>query len=172
MSCMSERPAMGLSVRPFAAVDEQAVIDVIVPIQSVEFGIAITANDQPDLREIPDFYQSGKGGFWVATAGDDIVGTLGLKDIGNGNAALRKMFVAADYRGREHGAALHLLEALFAHASAAGIRAVYLGTTDTFVAAHRFYEKNGFVEIGRDDLPAAFPLMAIDSKFYVRRVSA
>lgn len=169
---MDERSTMRLDVRPFVKADEQAVIDVIVPIQSIEFGIAITADGQPDLRAIPTFYQSGKGGFWVATAGNDIVGTLGLKDIGNGDAALRKMFVAPDYRGREHGVALRLLEALFAHASGAGIRAVFLGTTDKFLAAHRFYEKNGFVEIGRDDLPVTFPLMAIDSKFYVRRIPA
>lgn len=163
---------MGLDVRPFEKADEQAVIDVIVPIQSAEFGIAITADDQPDLRDIPQFYQSGKGGFWVATSGETIVGTLGLKDIGGGDAALRKMFVVSNFRGREHRVALRLLEALFAHASAAGIRAVYLGTTDKFLAAHRFYEKNGFVEIGRHELPATFPVMAIDSKFYVRRISA
>lgn len=169
---MKEGATMRLDVRPFGKADEQAVIDVIVPIQSVEFGIAITADDQPDLREIPNFYQSGKGGFWVATAGETIVGTLGLKDIGNGDAALRKMFVSTDFRGREHGVALRLLGALFGHASTAGIRAVYLGTTDKFLAAHRFYEKNGFVEIGRAELPAAFPLMAIDSKFYVRRIPA
>ena len=43
---------------------------------------------------------------------------------------------------------------------------VLLGTTEKFVAAQRFYEKNGFAEIEREELPVTFPLMAVDVKFY------
>ncbi|MGO7422080.1 GNAT family N-acetyltransferase, partial [Rhizobium ruizarguesonis] len=46
----------------------------------------------------------------------------------------------------------------------------FLGTTDKFVAAHRFYEKNGFTEIAKSALPRTFPLMAVDSKFYRYKV--
>ncbi|OAP40847.1 GNAT family acetyltransferase [Sinorhizobium glycinis] len=161
-----------LEIRRFSAADEQGVIDVILPIQREEFGIAITAEDQPDLRAIPDFYQTGDGDFWVAAVGERIVGTLALKDIGGAEAALRKMFVASDFRGREHGVATRLLGLLLAHAERRKINAIYLGTTDLFLAAHRFYEKNGFVEIAREDLPASFPLMGVDTKFYVRRLAA
>lgn len=147
--------------------DKQGILDVILPIQREEFGIAITAADQPDLQDILSFYHVGHGGFWVATAGTRIVGTIGLKDIGNAQGALRKMFVAADYRGKEHGVASRLLQTLLAHAYREQLTHVYLGTTDKFLAAHRFYEKNGFEEIAKADLPPAFPVMAIDSKFYV-----
>jgi RimJ/RimL family protein N-acetyltransferase len=41
-----------------------------------------------------------------------------------------------------------------------------LGTTDAFKAAHRFYEKNGFTEIPEHELPAMFPRMKQDTKFY------
>ncbi|MEE4944850.1 hypothetical protein V2K24_05085 [Pseudomonas alliivorans] len=41
------------------------------------------------------------------------------------------------------------------------------GTTDKFLAAHRFYEKHGFSEVARGNLPESFPLMAVDSRFYV-----
>lgn len=34
------------------------------------------------------------------------------------------------------------------------------------LAAHRFYEKNGFRELARSELPERFPVMAVDSKFY------
>jgi N-acetylglutamate synthase-like GNAT family acetyltransferase len=102
----------------------------------------------------------------VAVQGDQIVGTVGLKDIGNSQTALRKMFVAAEVRGREHGVAARLLDALFAHAREHHVTDVFLGPTDRFVAAHRFYEKNGFAEIRRDALPRSFPFMAVDSKFY------
>ncbi|ARM87288.1 GCN5-related N-acetyltransferase protein [Rhizobium sp. CIAT894] len=159
-----------IEIRPFAADDADAVLSVILPIQREEFGIDITADAQPDLRVIPDFYQSGKGEFWVAVKDGAIVGTLGLKDIGNNQAALRKMFVSAEVRGREHGVAALLLDRLIAHARHVGLTDIFLGTTDKFVAAHRFYEKNGFTEIAKNTLPRAFPLMAVDSKFYRYKV--
>ncbi|MDP9808480.1 hypothetical protein J2W42_001318 [Rhizobium tibeticum] len=55
-----------IEIRPFVAADLDDVFSVILPIQREEFGIAITADDQPDLAVISDFYQSGKGQFWVA----------------------------------------------------------------------------------------------------------
>lgn len=48
------------------------------------------------------------------------------------------------------------------------VAAVYLGTTTNFLAAHRFYEKNGLVEIAPIAHPAAFPVMAVGTKFYQR----
>ncbi|MDQ0559497.1 N-acetylglutamate synthase-like GNAT family acetyltransferase [Rhizobium mesoamericanum] len=161
-----------IEIRPFVASDVDGVFSVILPIQREEFGIEITADDQPDLSSISDFYQSGKGQFWVAVRNDQIVGTIGLKDIGNDQTALRKMFVAADVRGREHGVAARLLAELLAHAEAEGIKEIFLGTTDKFLAAHRFYEKNAFTEVLRGELPRSFPLMAVDSKFYRRSIIA
>lgn len=155
-----------LHIRRFTPADEQAVIDVILPIQREEFGIAITADDQPDLRAIPAFYQSGLGDFWVAEADGRVVGTIGLKDIGAGRGALRKMFVAAPLRGREYGVAQALLTRLLDDAAARGLRDIFLGTTDKFLAAHRFYEKNGFARIEPEALPPEFPRMAVDTRFY------
>jgi len=155
-----------IEITAFAAADQAGVIDVILPIQQEEFGVPITAADQPDLGAIEAFYQSGRGGFWVAKIDGRVVGTIALKDIGGGEAALRKMFVAAPYRGPAFATAKKLLDTLLTEAAKRGIRRIFLGTTDKFVAAHRFYEKNGFVEIARGDLPASFPLMAVDSKFY------
>lgn len=156
-----------IHIQRFEPADQPGVIDVILPIQREEFGIAITADDQPDLNAIADFYQTGTGDFWVARQGDTVVGTIGLKDIGHGQAALRKMFVAAAYRGREYGVAAQLLNRLLEDAKGKGVREILLGTTEKFLAAHRFYEKHGFTEIPKADLPASFPLMAVDSKFYV-----
>jgi len=160
-----------IEVRPFAAGDIDAVFSVILPIQREEFGISITADDQPDLAVISDFYQSGNGQFWVAVRGGQIVGTIGLKDIGNSQTALRKMFVAADVRGREHGVAARLLAELVAHAEGHKVKDIFLGTTDKFLAAHRFYEKNRFIEISKGELPRSFPLMSVDTKFYQRTIA-
>ena len=76
------------------------------------------------------------------------------------------MFVAAAYRGTEHEVAKRLLEKFFTWCQTRDIRDVYLGTTAKFLAAHRFYEKNGFIEIARAELPNAFPVRDVDTKFY------
>jgi len=153
-------------IERFSAADQRGVVEVILPIQNQEFGIPITEHQQPDLNDIPQFYQQGSGDFWVAKYEGKVVGTLGLKDIGNAQAALRKMFVSAPYRGREYGVAALLLNTLLQHARMQNIKDIYLGTTDKFLAAHRFYEKNGFWEVAVPDLPKNFPLMSVDSKFY------
>lgn len=152
-------------VRAYRPGDAQAVIDVIVPIQREEFGVSITAEDQPDLADIPGWYQTGAGQFWLAERDDLAVGTIALKDIGDGAVALRKMFVRPEGRGPA-GAASALLATALEHARAHGVREIWLGTTDRFLAAHRFYEKNGFTQVEADDLPAAFPRMAVDTRFY------
>jgi hypothetical protein len=46
------------------------------------------------------------------------------------------------------------------------IREIYLGTTAKFLAAHRFYENNRFVEIKKSTLPENFVIMTVDTKFY------
>ncbi|WP_298396133.1 GNAT family N-acetyltransferase [Sphingobium sp.] len=153
-------------IAPFVPADQQGLLDLILSIQRDEYGIAITAADQPDLSDIEGFYLTGAGGFWVARADDRVVGTIALKDIGDRQAALRKMFVAPDHRGRAAGVAQTLLDMLLAAARARGLTDLYLGTADRFVAAHRFYEKNGFVAISPDALPPAFPRMAVDTRFY------
>jgi GNAT superfamily N-acetyltransferase len=160
-----------LIVVPFAPGHAAAVAALIIPIQREEFGIPITLADQPDLTDIPGFYQRGAGNFWVALHENSVVGTIALLDIGNDQGALRKMFVAPAFRGREHGTARHLLDALLAWAQAHAVRDVYLGTTEKFLAAHRFYEKHGFQEIARTKLPAGFPVMAVDTRFYTRPIS-
>ncbi|MBN3469439.1 N-acetyltransferase [Pseudomonas savastanoi pv. phaseolicola] len=120
--------ATGIQVRRFVPNDEQGVSALILPIQREEFGIPITAEDQPDLKAIPTFYQTGTGDFWVAVQGNQVVGSRGVTEM-------------------------------------------FLGTTDKFHAAHRFYEKHGFREIEKKDLPASFPLIAVDSKFYTLALS-
>ena len=159
-----------IEVVPFSVKHQADVIDVILAIQRGEFGVPITVEDQPDLLDIPGFYQHGGGNFWVALADGDVVGTIALRDIGNGQGALRKMFVRPAYRGKEQGVARRLLEELIASATRAGMRDLFLGTIDRFVAARRFYERNGFVEIVEAALPKSFPLMGVDTRFYHRKL--
>jgi GNAT superfamily N-acetyltransferase len=155
-----------IEIVPFASKHAAGVVAVILPIQQSEFSIPVTLDSQPDLLDIGTFYQQGNGNFWVALKDSEVVGTVALLDIGNHQAALRKMFVRAEYRGAEHGVAKRLLETLMIWSRARGLRDIYLGTTSKFLAAHRFYEKNGFREVTSAGLPTAFPVMSVDTKFY------
>lgn len=151
---------------PFRPEFVDSVLSLVVGIQRDEFGVAITAEEQPDLTEVPTFYQTGAGNFWVAITGERVIGTVALKDIGNHEAALRKMFVAPEARGKETGVAHALLQTLLAWAREHGVKRIFLGTTDAFRAAHRFYEKSGFQLIQPESLPAAFPRMRQDTRYY------
>ncbi len=145
--------------------DREAVFDLILPIQQQEFGVPVTRADQSDLEQADAFYVA-PGGLWCARDNGRIIGTIALKAFGEGQGALRKMFVAADYRGKEHGVAAGLLAHLVDQARQAGIRQIYLGTVGLLQAALRFYEKNGFVRIEADGLPEGFPRMPVDHIFY------
>jgi len=142
------------------------VINLIVGIQRDEFGVAISAEDQPDLAAIPEIYQKGAGNFWLSLVDGNVTGTVALMDIGNLEGALRKMFVAPKARGKDVGVAQQLLETLLNWAREHSLQRIYLGTTDAFRAAHRFYEKNGFEQVSPDDLPTAFPRMSQDTRYY------
>ena len=139
---------------------------LIVGIQRDEFQIPITLEDQPDLRDIPAFYQRGAGNFWVALSEGEVIGTVALVDLGNHQGALRKMFVHANYRGPTHGVSARLLATLLEWSRARDVKEVYLGTTEKFLAAHRFYERNGFQQIAASELPPSFSKMAVDTRFY------
>lgn len=153
---------------PFEAKYQAQVIELILAIQRNEYGIDITANEQPDLLDIEDFYCQGKGNFWVALCEDEVVGTIALLDIGNNEGALRKMFVKSAFRGSTYRTASLLLDTLLEDARRNGFERIFLGTTALFIAAHRFYEKNGFELLFKEALPQAFPIMAVDSRFYVK----
>jgi N-acetylglutamate synthase-like GNAT family acetyltransferase len=157
---------MEFKIEEYNDLYKQQVIDLIVNIQRNEFKVAITPEEQPDLQNISDFYQKGKGNFWLAVTGNTVVGTIALLDINNNQGALRKMFVNKNYRGREHGVGQALLNKLLEWVKQNGVTEIYLGTTEKFIAAHRFYEKNNFKQVDVNSLPANFPRMAVDVIFY------
>lgn len=161
---------MTARVRPFQSRDQAQIAPLVLQIQREEFGIPVTAEEQPDLRDIQQHYLSAGGHFWVAEAEDAVVGTLGLLNIGHGDLALRKMFVAPAYRGRAHGVGAALLAAAVAWACEHQFQRILLGTTEQFRAAHRFYEKHGFTVIPVDALPGHFPRMRLDTRFYSRNL--
>ena len=143
------------------------IINLILHIQQIELNTLVTLDEQPDLLDIPRFYQRGNGNFWIALRDNEVIGTMALMDIGQGFGALRKMFVNEKFRGKGHRIAQRMLEVLWIWAEQNKMNAIFLGTTEKFAAQQRFYEKNGFERIEKSKLPDGFPLMRVDKVFYV-----
>jgi N-acetylglutamate synthase-like GNAT family acetyltransferase len=155
-----------ININKYTPIYHNDVVNLVLSIQQKEFNILITLKDQPDLQNIEQFFQYGNGNFWVATIDNTVIGTIALLDISNQQVALRKMFVKADYRGAAFGVGQALLNTIFEWAKEKKLAGIYLGTAAILLAAHRFYEKNGFTKIDKAALPPAFPIMKVDTIFY------
>jgi GNAT superfamily N-acetyltransferase len=157
-----------IQIAPVRNNHSAAIIDLILPIQQLEFNVPVTLADQPDLQQVEDFYYRNGGHFWGAFQNNDLIGTIALINIGHNSGAIRKMFVKKEFRGKEFGIAQQLLETLITYSNANGIDDLYLGTVGVLKAAQRFYERNGFDLIVQEELPDYFPRMPADHIFYHR----
>jgi N-acetylglutamate synthase-like GNAT family acetyltransferase len=163
-----EEASSPIEIVPFQPRYREGIASVILPIQQSELSIPITLDAQPDLQDIPGHYQKDNGNFWVALDQERVVGTVALLDIGHRQGALRQMFVSRAYRGAAHGVSGALVETLLAWCRERGLRQVFLGTPSKLPAAHRFCEKHGFRPVAREQLPARFPALALEDRFYMR----
>jgi N-acetylglutamate synthase-like GNAT family acetyltransferase len=155
-----------ITIEPLTNVYCEQIVNLILPIQQIEFNVPVTLADQPDLLDIETNYIQGGGNFLGAKHGDELVGTIALINTGHKACALRKMFVKKEFRGKEHRIAQLLLDNLIEFCQENDITDIYLGTVSMLKAAHRFYEKNGFTKINADALPPYFPRMKADDVFY------
>ncbi len=150
---------------------QQQVSELILQIQRNEFGVPITLEDQPDLSSIPSFYQKRNGNFWIALSDGKVVGTIALIDIGHNEVALRKMFVHENFRGGEFKTGQKLFDTAARWMEAHHVQTVTLGTLEKFKAAQKFYRRNGFVEIEKENLPSYFPRMPLDNTFFRKQIT-
>lgn len=157
---------MNISIKTLKNSDSKAIIDIVLPIQQLEFGVPITLADQPDLLEIEKFYMLKGGNFWGASVEGELGGTIALLRFNEKAGAIRKMFVKKEFRGKEYGLASLLLEELITYCKENGIENLYLGTVNVLKAAIRFYEKKGFEQLDKKELPVDFPLMSLDNVFF------
>jgi N-acetylglutamate synthase-like GNAT family acetyltransferase len=156
---------MEVIIEPIANEYQNEIIDIILPIQQKEFNVPVTLEDQPDLLNIKDFYYKSGGMFLGAKVNGILVGTIALIKFDNNAGAIRKMFVKKEFRGKELKIAQQLLDTLISYCKKNEIDHLYLGTVNLLKAAIRFYEKNNFIQIDKNELPVKFPLMSADNVF-------
>jgi GNAT superfamily N-acetyltransferase len=162
-----------ITILPLTNAHAPKIVDLILPIQQQEFNVPITLDGQPDLVDVESAYFKNGGHFWGAVAEDtgQLLGTIALISIGYNAAALRKMFVKKEYRGKELGIAQRLMDSLLDYCIKNDITAIYLGTIDKMKAAHRFYERNGFRTIEKTNLPGYYPNMSTDNLYYYKTLT-
>jgi GNAT superfamily N-acetyltransferase len=103
--------------------------------------------EAPELRALASYFDKAGGALWAAERDGVVVGMVGTRPLNNDQAyEICRMYVAAPERGT--GLAQALLETAEAHARAAGAQRLVLWTDTRFDAAHRFYEKRGYVRQG------------------------
>jgi len=146
------------------------IMAMIETIQRNEFFIPISPDiNDGILRAEEEYYYHNTSNFWYAI--DDqgsVIGCIGLKKINVKEGEIKKFFVDQRYRGK--GVAQKLMDVLFKAALKHNFETLYLGTTDKFLAAQRFYEKHGFSRISKEELPSEFVLCPVDSVFFKGKV--
>ena len=130
---------------------KQQVIDLILHIQNSEAKINLTIEEQPDLLEVPLYYEKNGGAFWIAVEKEKVIGTIAFMNYGSGNAVLKKFFVRSDWRNQKIGYALY--EKLITFLKDEKYKRVLLDTPSVATTSHRFYEKVGFRKITKENLP-------------------
>ncbi|MHC0443115.1 GNAT family N-acetyltransferase [Flavobacterium sp. 3-210] len=153
-----------MTIQEFNTADQNSVREFVLGIQNDEFKLGFTPSDQPDLIDTRQFYRSGN--FWIARINEEIVGTIGLQNLDDQNGVLRKMFVRNDYRGGEPKIAQQLFDVLIDFALKINLKVIWLDTPAIAVASHRFYEKNGFLETDKSNLPVNYVFPDKNSKIY------
>ncbi len=146
------------------------LVNMVENIQKNEFQIPITNDINANIvRAEEDFYYNNSYNFWYAIDEQgNIIGSIGLKKINASTAELKKLFV--DKRFRSKGVAQKLFDTLLKAALKHGFNTIYLGTVDILHAAHKFYRKNGFVQIDEKALPKDFIKCPLDSMFYCKPI--
>ncbi|MBM7569047.1 GNAT family N-acetyltransferase [Paenibacillus sacheonensis] len=134
---------------------KKEIVDLILHVQNSEFELNINIDEQSDILDIPTHYLANGGNFWVAlNEANEVIGSIGLQQLTNDTYVLKKFFIYKDYRGK--GYSVGLFNELVHYAKSHGIRTVILDTPAIALRSHRFYEKNGFKEIAKPDLPVPY----------------
>jgi RimJ/RimL family protein N-acetyltransferase len=170
----ARKPAfqLGKSMSNFEIISYQGgrnadVAALILAIQRNDVGLHVPVEEQPELLDIGYAYR--EGGFWLAEAGGEIVGTVGMMRYGP-SGILKKLFVREDYRGPA-GASHALHDKAVAWAVTNGLDAIFLDTPSVATRSHAFYQRKGYRVVDRSELPEGYDFPDRDSLIFKLDIS-
>jgi putative acetyltransferase len=111
-----------------------------------EFGFRHTPELDYDLEDPKKYYSDTGGIFYVAKKEVDIVGTIAIKNKGEGVAELKRFYVRKNCRGT--GIGRKLLELVIDFCGKKGFSKIILDSNPKFERAITLYKKNGFIVTG------------------------
>lgn len=139
-------------IRAFEGADFAQVKDIFLrankslvgPVALVQrFDDYLQAAIRNELCRIVEFYGEQQGGFWVAVAGDRMVGIIGLAPMPQSNAMeLRRMCVDPDFH--RQGIGREMLQFAFKESRRRGFDEIELSTTEFNRGALALYRQAGF----------------------------
>ena len=106
-----------------------------------EFGFEPDPDIDPDLVDPASTYAA----LWVALAGDEVVGSVALRDLGGKELELKRMYLRPAHRGRGLGKRLLAIPLEWARANGASV--IRLDTSERMEAARGLYEAHGFLRV-------------------------
>ena len=106
-----------------------------------EFGFSRDPVHDVDLASPLSYYADA----WVVLEGEQVVGSVALRDRGQGALELKRMYLRPQVRGR--GLGRRLLETALARARRRHATKVVLDTTEQMEAARHLYEQYGFERV-------------------------
>ena len=109
-----------------------------------EFGFEPDSDLDPDLDEPARQYAA----LWIAELDGRVVGSVALRDLGDGALQLKRMYLRRAQRGR--GLGKRLLETAVDWARARGTAVIRLDTSERMEAAQALYEAYGFRRLSGD----------------------
>ncbi|WP_428245967.1 GNAT family N-acetyltransferase [Ferrovibrio sp.] len=99
-----------------------------------------------ELAELPGKYTGAKrGALLLGLVDGKALGVVGLRDLGDGIAEMKRLYVGPEARGLKLG--LQLAEAVIEEARILGYQALRLDTLQRMVEANRLYDRLGFTDI-------------------------
>ena len=101
-----------------------------------------------DVYAIEETYLDNRGEFLIGEVDGVFVAMGAFRRTGSERAEIKRMRVHPAYQGRGFGQ--RILSELEVRARAMGYRTLHLDTGVVQIPAQKLYEKNGYVEVGRD----------------------
>jgi GNAT superfamily N-acetyltransferase len=139
---------MTATIRPGRDEDAEGFIALIGAAWSEYPGCVLDVDaEMPELRALSSHFEKAGGALWTAEADGHVVGMVATRPLRHDEAyEICRMYVAKECRGT--GLARRLLALAEDHARGTGAARLVLWTDTRFEAAHRFYEKHGYVRQG------------------------
>lgn len=146
-----------ITITPYKSEFQNEINQLLLEISN-EFETSIFS-DQSNNSSQPDQY-------WIAIKDEKIIGTVAVIRLDTRCAILKKMFLKKEYRGNSFKVSRSLLATALQWCKSQNISEIFLGTMEQFIAAQKFYEKNGFKRIEKNQLPENFIYNPIDTVYF------